>query len=261
MIKLIVSDLDGTLLKNHFELSDGFFELFEELDKRGINFVAASGRGYAVMKDFFDDIKDRMYIVSSNGALLFKNDVLLESFEVDKSLIKRAYEVSKEIKSAAFVFANDKKLYVPTNDKSILEVINHYNKNVVAVDSIDDVDEKIYQMGIFYETGEDEIFNFVEKELGDDLRAIRSGPQWIDILNPTTNKGAMIAKLQEDLGVGIDETVVFGDYDNDLAMIDRAKYSFAMANATENVKRRAKYSCKSNVENGVILKIKELLNL
>ena len=88
-----------------------------------------------------------------------------------------------------------------------------------------------------------------------------SGPHWVDVLSPTANKGRAVRRLQEELGVTPDQTMVFGDFLNDLEMMDAATYSFAMANAHPLLKERANWVAPTNNANGVVRTIRTVLGL
>jgi hydroxymethylpyrimidine pyrophosphatase-like HAD family hydrolase len=92
-------------------------------------------------------------------------------------------------------------------------------------------------------------------------QVVVSGEHWVDVMNPTANKGAALRRLQRDLGITPAQTLVFGDYLNDLEMLDAAEWSFAMANAHPEVIRRARHVAPSNNDNGVLRTIGRLLHL
>ena len=73
MIKLIVSDMDGTLLDDSKKLHDDFWEVFEELQKRGIYFVPASGRQYFNIYEYFKRIKKGLVIIAENGSYIVED--------------------------------------------------------------------------------------------------------------------------------------------------------------------------------------------
>jgi hypothetical protein len=88
------------------------------------------------------------------------------------------------------------------------------------------------------------------------LQVTVSGEIWLDITAKGANKGVAIKALQEKLGINFDETMVFGDYLNDLEMMEVAYHSYAMENAHEDLKKVARFTAKSNDENGVVEVIK-----
>ena len=89
MIKLIASDLDGTLLLNGAQsLPEELFPLIKKLKEMGILFVAASGRQYANMKRMFAPVADEIAYISENGGLALQNDKVLYQDSFDPALVK-----------------------------------------------------------------------------------------------------------------------------------------------------------------------------
>ena len=88
-----------------------------------------------------------------------------------------------------------------------------------------------------------------------------SGEHWLDVMALGVNKGAGIRHIQEALGITRAQTMVFGDFLNDLEMMDEADYSFAMANAHPVLAERARYRAPGNTDNGVVRTIKSVLGI
>jgi len=86
-----------------------------------------------------------------------------------------------------------------------------------------------------------------------------SGENWVDIAHYNANKGNALKFIQKELGISKEETMVFGDYNNDLEMLEEAYFSYSMENAHINVKNTARFTTKSNDEGGVEMVLKELL--
>ena len=86
-----------------------------------------------------------------------------------------------------------------------------------------------------------------------------SGPHWLDVMAAGVSKGAGLRTLQEALEVGRDETAAFGDYLNDLEMLDAAAHSYAMANAHPRLRARARHIAAANSDNGVARAIEAML--
>lgn len=87
-----------------------------------------------------------------------------------------------------------------------------------------------------------------------------SGKHWLDISDQKANKGNALKAVQHQLGITKNETLVIGDYHNDIEMMQEAKFSFAMENAHDDIKKIANYSTKSNDNFGVELVLEQLLN-
>ena len=86
-----------------------------------------------------------------------------------------------------------------------------------------------------------------------------SGKLWVDIMNIETDKKQGVEALQRVLGVTPAQTAVFGDYLNDLQMLDAGGWSFAMANAHPDLKRAARYIAPANTEHGVLQVVRRLV--
>ncbi|HIC30293.1 MAG TPA: Cof-type HAD-IIB family hydrolase, partial [Flavobacteriaceae bacterium] len=97
------------------------------------------------------------------------------------------------------------------------------------------------------------------KHLEADYKVKVSGEVWLDISHQNANKGFALSKLQNSLGITAEETMVFGDYNNDLEMMECAYFSYAMENAHPNVKKAARFSTKSNDNAGVEYILSSLL--
>src|SRR5699024_12045555 len=95
----------------------------------------------------------------------------------------------------------------------------------------------------------------------DQVYIVASEPAWLDVTNRDTHKGETVKKLQNLLGVNKEETMSFGDGENDVELMNIAKYSFAMKNASENTKEAADFITKSNDENGVLKTIQKIIDL
>ena len=107
--------------------------------------------------------------------------------------------------------------------------------------------------------GSEENSNNYFVEYRDKAQVTVSGDIWLDITSKNINKGVAIKEIQELLGINYEETVVFGDYLNDLEMMESGYYSYAMKNAHDDLKKVARFIAKSNDENGVVEAIKELI--
>ena len=112
MIKMVASDLDGTLLIGGRQtLPEEIFPLVKELKKMGILFVAASGRQYANMRNLFAPVKDEMAFISENGGLAVQNEKLLYCDSFDKELVRDHSGNMGKARSGIFLFYKGFLLY------------------------------------------------------------------------------------------------------------------------------------------------------
>ncbi|OED35868.1 hypothetical protein AB832_05970 [Flavobacteriaceae bacterium (ex Bugula neritina AB1)] len=127
----------------------------------------------------------------------------------------------------------------------------YYGKYEIVSNLSEITDDQCLKIAICNQKGSEQYLYPALKHLEDRLKVKVSGEIWLDLSHMNANKGYALQKLQKTLNISTEETMVFGDYNNDLEMMGQAKYSFAMENAHPNIKAQANYSTKTNDENGV----------
>jgi Cof subfamily protein (haloacid dehalogenase superfamily) len=260
-VKLVVSDMDGTLLNPNSEVSSTFFNLFDELKKRNIHFVAASGRQYQSILEKLNPIKNDISIIAENGGIMKfdnKEHILLK---LSKKDIKKAIKLLRKVDGAYIVLCGRKSAYIETsNEDFIIKFSKYYTEYLIVDDLIKVTDDDFLKIAVYhYESSEKHILPEAIS-LKETLQVIVSGKNWLDISHANANKAYALKILQETLGISQEETMVFGDYNNDLEMLKLAYFSYAMENAHPDVKKIARFSTKSNSEQGVEAILDALIN-
>ena len=252
--------MDGTLLNSQHEVSDKFFFLFEELKKRDIKFVAASGRQYNSIIDKLNAIKDDIIVVAENGAFVKKQDKELLATPLNQTIIKRTIDLLKNIEGIHPVLCGKNNAYTNGSSDAFLNKLSEYYSEFSVLNDLSSFDGEVLKIAIYhFESSEKHIYPWV-KHLEPDLKVKVSGENWLDISHMNANKGYALQYIQEKYGISRQETMVFGDYNNDLEMLSMADFSFAMANAHPNVTAVANFKTKSNDENGVEFVLEQLLS-
>ncbi|MCK0147875.1 Cof-type HAD-IIB family hydrolase [Arenibacter sp. F26102] len=250
-VKMVVTDMDGTLLNSQHEVSAKFFFLFEELRKRDIKFVAASGRQYNSIVDKLDAIKNDIIVVAENGAFVKKQDKELLATPLDQDTIKQTIDLLRNIEGIHPVLCGKNNAYTNGSSDAFLNKLREYYSEFSVLNDISSFDGEVLKIAIYhFESSEKHIYPWV-KHLESELKVKVSGESWLDISHMNANKGYALQYIQEKYGISRQETMVFGDYNNDLEMLSMADFSFAMANAHPNVKRASKYLTTSNNDFGV----------
>ncbi|AWX45576.1 Sugar phosphatase YbiV [Flagellimonas maritima] len=250
-IRMVVTDMDGTLLNSKHEVSDRFFEIFNELKQKNIQFVAASGRQYHSMLDKLSSIKDDIYFIAENGAYIRKNNSVLLTTPLEKKSVHNILQILSNVPGAYPVLCSKDTAYVTGSSSKFLKMLQEYYTAFKVVDNQAIVKDEILKIAIYhFENSEEYIYPKV-KHLEKSLKVKVSGANWVDVSHINAHKGFALEKLMGTYGITSDEIMVFGDYNNDLEMLELSNYSFAMANAHPNVKRAAKFETLSNEEFGV----------
>lgn len=258
-IKLIVADMDGTLLNSQNEIHPEFYPTFEKLKEKNILFAIASGRQYFNLLERFDALKNDIIFMAENGSyVLHKNkQILLSSLERETAM--KLLDVSRTLKHAYRIVCGAKFAYIEQNESEFIEQVEKYYKRYKIVDDLKQIDDDILKITICDLTGTKDNNSSAFAEFENDLLIAISGKIWLDISTKIANKGYAVKKTQEIFNISPEETMVFGDYLNDLQLMDSAFYSFAMENAHPEIKKTARFRAKSNDENGVVEGIKEFV--
>ena len=258
-IKLVVADMDGTLLNSQHEVSQQFFELYPLLKEKGVQFAAASGRQFDSITDKLRPIADEITIIAENGGFAIHKGLELVSTPLpphQKNIILRELEA---IDDAHAVLCGKYAAYLLSNSQPFLDKLQEYYTHFNILEDLYSHDGEVMKIAVYHDRGSEEnIYPYV-KHLEGDLKVKVSGEFWVDLSHPDANKGHALELIQKELGIGRHETLVFGDYNNDLEMLALADHSYAMANAHPNVLQAANYTTLSNDQYGVEIVLEELL--
>lgn len=243
MLKLIASDIDGTLLQNgEKELSGQAVNQVKQLKEMGILFAAASGRQYATLRRLFEPVKDDIAYICENGAMVMYNGKILHKDVFDRVLAEEMMHSILNREDMEIIVSGEKSYYIQPKRKSFAEyMLQSVKGNVTVVDNILEVQEDILKISMYRESGLEETLPYWKRLFGDKATVVTSGHAWLDMMPMSADKGKGIRVLQKHFLISADDCVAFGDNLNDLEMLQEVTYSFAMSNAKEKVKEIAKY--------------------
>lgn len=261
MIKLIATDLDGTLLNENGQLHPDFNKVFKALKSKNVKFVAASGRQYANIIKTFKDIKDDMFFVSDNGTFMVCDGKETVISFIDRDKANEIIEIARNIKETYIILACKKCAYIENKDTKFINELEKYFEDYKIVDDLTKVEDEILKVTLCDFLGSENNSNKYFDDYREDLQISISGEFWLDLSNKGANKGVAIEKIQNMLNISDKETMVFGDQLNDVEMMGRAYHSYAMENAHDKLKKVARFKAKKNTENGVVEKIKEIMEI
>jgi Cof subfamily protein (haloacid dehalogenase superfamily) len=260
MIKLIATDLDGTLLNGKGELSKNSVRAIQAAVDKGIMFVACSGRFYSSVNAIFSKYRG-MVIISDNGSwiqeadygkVLFKQAIAEEKANSFLKYVNDNYDVGLFKCDGYGAVLDDPKEYMVQDFKRI-------KAEYRVVDNLFDYKGDTCRLGICcYPEFPNGIYEDLRLKFKDEFHLAFGGKNWLDIMDKGISKGHAIEIIQGMYGIKPEETLVFGDYYNDIGMFKKAYYSFAMEKAPDDVKRYANFIAKSNEEDGVAEEILKL---
>lgn len=248
-IRMIVSDVDGTLLeKGATRVSDDAFSAIKTATEAGIEFVIASGRNYLDLKSLFEPVLDLVTFICSDGALVLKNDAALFSSPIEKSLAKELILLPGGLLKGGVVIAAKDVLYSGKEFEK--------SEKTLPINNLDDVKEDIYKIS-FYNLSEFarcKVRSFAQRT--GRLSEIYSDKNWTEFIATETDKGFACAALQKRLAITPFETAAFGDNTNDFGMLRRARLTYASHTAIPDIKKMCKFST-DNIPNEIIKLVQE----
>lgn len=288
-IRLVAVDMDGTLLDDEKNFPPGLDELLDHLEQHGVVFVPASGRQVWTLIDMFPG-RPGLTFIGENGAIVMRDGREISSAPLDLATVResvrlvRQYALPRPGATAAREDAGEGSLrenfdgglvvcgkncaYVERTDEAFLAAVAPYYTRTQCVDDlmrvIDEIeqgriDEAIIKLAV-YSAGD--VTALADQTLGRFARSHQfaiSAANWADLQDRGVDKGRALRALQEYLGVTPGQTAVFGDAGNDLSMIAQAEFSFAMENASADVRAAARFLAPSNNEAGVVKVLQVLL--
>lgn len=264
-IRLVVTDMDGTLLDDAKRIPPGLWETLAELRRRGVLFSPASGRQYATLAREFAEVAEGMVFIAENGTYVVRDGVELSSDPLEPGVAARVVQAARRLVAEGVdvgaVVCGKRSAYVERSDEAFLAEVRKYYVEHRVVEDATALDDDVIKVALFDFGSAAHTTAPALEPFTATLQVVVSGEHWVDVMNRTANKGAALRRLQRELGITPAQTMVFGDYLNDLEMLDAAEWSFAMAGAHPDVIARARHLAPSNNDNGVLRTVARVLNL
>jgi HAD-superfamily hydrolase, subfamily IIB len=260
MIKLIATDMDGTFLDSSKQFDERFYIVFQKLKEKGIIFVIASGNQFLHLYNTFPSICDELYYIAENGAFISHGKKSFYSSTMEMSIVYDIMNIFKKYPQLMVVICGEKRAYIHRNYSLYKDEIEKHYDAYQFIDNIDEIDDGILKFSIHDPNYHVEQYvEDIQKDLPQGMKILTSGNEWMDIQYTHIHKGSGMIHLQNHLHFSRDECAAFGDQMNDYELLKNVKYAYAMDNAVETIKDIAYEVVHSNDEQGVILKIEELL--
>lgn len=258
-IKLVVADMDGTLLNSRHEVSSRFFDLYYRLREKGVLFAAASGRQLDSISDKLAPIAKEITIIAENGGFVVHGGEEIVSTPLRSHQKEMILNQLKSIRDAHVVLCGKYSAYLHPDSESFLVKLKEYYTHFEILDDLMRFDGDVMKIAVYHDQGSEEHVYPHVRHLESELKVKVSGENWVDLSDLNAHKGFALDKIQTKLAISPEETLVFGDYNNDLEMLSLVHYSFAMANAHPDVLEAANYQTYSNNEYGVEKVLEQLL--
>ena len=249
-IKLVVTDIDGTIMKINEDLEPQTIETFAQLKTAGIKVVIATGRMYKAAKNIVQTLELDTPLICYQGAMIQDEEKIYFKQPVKKDVASkiiddlRSYNVhiNLYIRDRLIVESDDKYIKEYAGDRTILyEVVPDIKAELgdaTKLLAIDEDADKVTQI-------RDEM-----KQKYPNLNIVKSTDFYCEFVNKNADKGIAIRFLADMWGIKREEILAIGDQDNDIEMIKTAGIGVAMGNGSPGIKKAADYICPSVQEFG-----------
>ncbi|MCF0246285.1 MAG: HAD family phosphatase [Ileibacterium sp.] len=282
MLKAIVMDMDGTLLNEKNEISPRTLEYLKEQEKKGVKLVLASGRSYTRLLPYAKELEMDRYggwLIEVDGIAVYDP----KTNERTKFRVMQPEEIKDVFNWLTTTTAESQAMFddgcfdfIPDHAWKIKEQIRKEQNlpddfpwtagpwdwltdfrngypNITYVKSADEISRPINKIQLMNdEKPLETIYDQLQEKFGDRFSIYRTTPRQLEILPYGYSKGKAVANLMKNQNWKRDEVAVFGDGENDVAMFEETDYSFAMGNAKDYVKEKARFVCPSNKEDGIV---------
>lgn len=252
MIKLIVTDVDGTLLDRNSQLPDFNKEaLIKCLDSK-IEVILATGKSFASISWIVESLGLKMPQIILNGSVIVaKDSQVISSIKINP---EHYYEIITDIRNrgcSPLVALSDGRIIYDT-DYTAFEEYRKINEKLTLVNNIDEKEYCLNCVDISLTIKEtDPLDSYLRNKYKGRLQFVRSGEYFFDILDPEATKGNALRQIAEKFGIRKEEIAVLGDSYNDLSMFDQSGLRIAVKNSYGEVLRSADFITDENYNCGL----------
>ena len=236
-IKLIASDLDGTLLLHGAQkLQPQTRDLVHRLkEEKGILFLAASGRQVDNLERLFAPVREEIAYLCENGCLSFYQGKKIHQEYMDRELGQSIMKTIQETAGAELLLSGVHTSYVQPKDMSFFHHMRDVvGNNVTLVPDIFKTEEPYFKVSL-YEPGGLHDVDWWQRKFGDRATVVTGGNEWLDCMPKGVNKATALEKILQYLGIAPEEVIAFGDNFNDKEMLEMVGTPVAMETAKKEI--------------------------
>ncbi|MFI3255787.1 MAG: HAD family hydrolase [Eubacteriales bacterium] len=263
MIKLLITDVDGTLVKeSHNNLNPEYFTVITQLKAKGIQVVAASGRPLSSMERIFAPVASDIWFISDCGVTVKTGDQIVNHGIIPEDWRRELWHDISQVPTADGMLCGAEQIYIPKKDSPMCKIVrDQYEMSICYQNGWEDFpEEPCGKLSLFCPENVEALGRqYLWEKWQDRLHLVISGEWWLDFTMPHVNKGYALEQLLQEHGYTPEEVLATGDNMNDIEMLTVAGTALAVSTAREEVKAVADRVIGSYEEDAVLEEWKKLL--
>jgi Cof subfamily protein (haloacid dehalogenase superfamily) len=252
-IRLLLSDVDGTLVRPDKSLSPRSVAAVHALHDAGILFAVTSGRPPRGMSMLVEPLALRTPLAAFNGGLVIDADMdVLEEHVIPDDVVEPTIRLLESFELSVWVYRGADWYVRDPDGPHVAREAHTVQFEPTVVESFDGVESGVAKI-----VGVSDDYDVVaaaadkaHEEFGEHVSASRSQPYYLDVTHPQANKGAVVTFLSDRYDVPTEEIATIGDMPNDVLMFAHSGLSIAMGNAHREVQRAARHVTTTNDDDG-----------
>jgi Cof subfamily protein (haloacid dehalogenase superfamily) len=261
-IRLMLADVDGTLVTNDKVLTDRAIQAVKDLGDAGILFAITSGRPPRGMEMLIEPLDISTPISAFNGGLVVDRDMnVIEQRVVPKELVSPIADLMKSFELSVWIYSGadwyvpdlkgphvDREAWTVKFQPKLMKSIDDHTDDVAKIVGVSDDHDAVAKASAA-----------AHEKFGDHVTAAASQPYYLDVTHPQANKGFVAQYLAKHYDISTDQIATMGDQPNDIMMFDHSGLSIAMGNADPSVQTAAGQVTKSNEDEGFAYGVEKFL--
>jgi len=262
MIRLVATDVDGTLVKDGSHVLDpAYYDMIRRLRRKGVYVCVCSGRQYHSIHHLFAPVAGELFFLAENGTLVRTEEKILQTWPIDPDYYIPLIRDIRKIDGAAAVVCSPRIARLEAGEDSevyrfLKEGYSYMLENIPDLTTIPS--GEVLKLSVYHERAEKGLLPLTSSHWADDLALEPSGVVWLDICPRHASKGNALSFLQDHLGIRKEETLYFGDNINDLSAFAQAGLKGTVSNARREVREAADFVGDSYENLGVLKELQRI---
>jgi len=262
-IRLVLADVDGTLVTSDKELTGETRDAARQLSRAGITLAITSGRPPRGMNMLIEPLALQGAIAGFNGGVFVNPDLsIIESHVLDPATARQAHDLLLGRGLDVWIYTDTAWLVRDVKAPHVAREAWTVKFEAQVVPSF--TDQHLARTAKIVGVSDDlDLVAACEKEaqaaLGDKASASRSQPYYLDVTHPQANKGAVVTTLARLSNISPEQIATIGDMPNDVLMFNKSGFSIAMGNASDAVKAQARVTTDGNDKEGFAKAMREFI--